>query len=881
MHTSPPSNPVFRFIPLFVLLSCVLLLLPAPACADDECEPHWVAGLFCPPGITGFVDVMAIWDDGTEQAVYVGGSFTIAGCANDVQNIAKWDGTSWSSLTGANGTGVNDVVRALQVFDDGSGPALYVGGNFTIAGGVAANRIARWSGTDWSALTTQGGNGVGGIQSARVQDLVVFDDGTGAALYAGGAFSTAGGVTVNNIAKWNGTSWLALAGSQGTGVSSTVNTLAVFDDGAGPALYTGGHFTFAGGIPVNRIARWDGTEWTSLTGSNGEGLTAVTFVPNVRDMVVFDDGKGAGLFVGGVFTTAGGTAANRIAKWDGSEWHSLSGPSGNGINEFVNALAVFDDGTGPVLYAGGMFSTAGGISVENIAAWNGSEWSTMPGVQDSSSDASISSLIQFDDASGSKLIVGGVFNTAGGEQCESVASWSGSQWTALVEPANKIGTTHEVHSFATYDDGSGPALFVGGPFTRAGGVDIFYGIAKWDGQTWSELNGPGPYSGLTRAADCLVVFDDGLGGGPALYAGGSFTLASGITANRIARWNGTTWSALEGPNGIGMSGIQIQVRVAALKVFDEGTGPALYAGGHFTTAGGVTVNHIARWNGTLWSALTGDGGIIGVNNAVEAIEVFDDGTGPALYVGGAFITAGGVTVNRIARWNGTTWSALSGPNGTGVTPFSVYALTTFDDGTGPALYAAGNFGTAGGASASRIARWDGTNWSSLGIPGENAIHNAIRALTVFDDGTGPALFACGAFYSIGNLNCSGVAKWNGFQWSGLSGPAGIGVSGTNDLFVRALAAFDDGSGLGLYVGGSFKSAGGIVSENIAKWQACPMASPPCPADVNGDGVLNFFDIQHFLAAFSSGNPAADFNGDGTLDFFDVQLFLGLFAAGCD
>ncbi len=54
----------------------------------------------------------------------------------------------------------------------------------------------------------------------------------------------------------------------------------------------------------------------------------------------------------------------------------------------------------------------------------------------------------------------------------------------------------------------------------------------------------------------------------------------------------------------------------------------------------------------------------------------------------------------------------------------------------------------------------------------------------------------------------------------------------------------------------------------------------CPADMNGDGQLNFFDVSDFLAAFSAMDPAADFTGDGLFNFFDVSAFLTAFAIGC-
>jgi len=87
-----------------------------------------------------------------------------------------------------------------------------------------------------------------------------------------------------------------------------------------------------------------------------------------------------------------------------------------------------------------------------------------------------------------------------------------------------------------------------------------------------------------------------------------------------------------------------------------------------------------------------------LDNEVLSMAVFDDGTGPNLYVGGYFEAANDVVVNGIARWDGETWSALSGPSGTGMGDHDneVFALAVFDDGLGPALYAGGYFQTAGG-----------------------------------------------------------------------------------------------------------------------------------------------------------------------------------------
>ncbi len=93
---------------------------------------------------------------------------------------------------------MNNDVEALTVFDDGAGPGLYAGGHFSTAGGALANGIAKWDGTTWTPL----GSGMNVSSSRAVTSLTVFDDGTGRALYAGGSFTTAGGIASRGIAKW-------------------------------------------------------------------------------------------------------------------------------------------------------------------------------------------------------------------------------------------------------------------------------------------------------------------------------------------------------------------------------------------------------------------------------------------------------------------------------------------------------------------------------------------------------------------------------------------------------------------------------------------------------------------------------------------------------
>ena len=55
---------------------------------------------------------------------------------------------------------------------------------------------------------------------------------------------------------------------------------------------------------------------------------------------------------------------------------------------------------------------------------------------------------------------------------------------------------------------------------------------------------------------------------------------------------------------------------------------------------------------------------------------------------------------------------------------------------------------------------------------------------------------------------------------------------------------------------------------------------PCPADLTGDGTLNFFDVSAFLKAFNANDPIADFDNNSRWNFFDVSAFLEAFASGC-
>jgi len=341
-------------------------------------------------------------------------------------------------------------------------------------------------------------------------------------------------------------------------------------------------------------------------------------------------------------------------------------------------------------------------------------------------------------------------------------------------------------------------------------------------------------SGANAQVLCLVVGPDG-----ALYAGGEFTSMGGVANTAyIAKWNGSAWSAL----GTGANGF-----VNSLAFGPDGV---LYAGGSFTSMGGVAnTSRIAKWNGSAWSALA-----TGMNGAVESLAMGVDGS---LYAGGTFTLADGVANTvRIAKWNGSAWSALS----TGISSGAVKALETGPDGV---LYVGGTFTSAGGVSGTAyIAKWNGSAWSAL----STGMNLYVRALIMGPDG---ALYAAGDFTSAGGVSTNYIAKWNGSAWSALS-------TGMN-LDVYALAFGLDGA---LYAGGAFTLAGGVSTNYIAKWNGSAWSRG---IDFTGSGtaiikaLAEFYDMRNVglsTTGTATTNGTTSVTNSGTLPAHPIVKFTG-------
>ena len=151
----------------------------------------------------------------------------------------------------------------------------------------------------------------------------------------------------------------------------------------------------------------------------------------------------------------------------------------------------------------------------------------------------------------------------------------------------------------------------------------------------------------------------------------------------------------------------------------------------------------------------------------------------------------------------------------------------------------------------------------------SSIGNPVLRVAAWMTGTGPDSMKI-EFSSNAGITYTLVDSITstGGQWAPLSYNIADYVT-LNNAFLMRVTVTDAGADTTV--------EGGIDAFKISS-EVCD--SSGCPADLTGDGNLDFFDISAFLAAFSSMDPAADFDGNGNFDFFDVSAFLAAFSAGC-
>lgn len=321
--------------------------------AEDTCDPEWEK--YDSPGETRFSSLgqglryyasgengnyfsastgycLAVWNG----FLIAGGSFNLAG-GTPVKHIAKWDGANWSPI----GAGFNYEVNSLTVFRG----ELYAAGFFDTAYGSGEMRyIAKWNGGNWET--------VGGGTNNVITTLKVINN----KLYAGGFFTSAGEISARGIAVWDGTEWQGM----GQGILGNVNAICEYNG----TIYAGGNFVYAGASTCNGITRWDGTNWLPV----GTGMQGGARIINTLEVYNNE------LYAGGSFIKMDVNFSYNLAKYNGVSWSSC-GTGAKGMTCITSQGNVTDmlvrNGE---LYITGQFTKLNGIEANKIGKFNGTNW---------------------------------------------------------------------------------------------------------------------------------------------------------------------------------------------------------------------------------------------------------------------------------------------------------------------------------------------------------------------------------------------------------------------------------------------------------------------------------------------------------------------------
>ena len=287
--------------------------------------------------------------------VWVAGSFTAAGLTSTASGLARWNGNEWSPAP--SDSAPCGSIRQFAKADNGD--LLAVTSCFS-SGGVAWRGTARFDGSTWSPV----GEGLdGSVQGVEV------DPETGDIYYTGN-FTASGDsppVVVNRIAQWDGAAWSSVGDGPDNGVSNSSSSFASIGSAAAHNgnVMVEGSFDRAGTIEVDDIALWDGIAWSQP----GQSLQNGDFSPFISQV----EGQGTSVFAAGVFNRSGMQSLRNIAEWDGTSWHPLQGPLGEGLDSTSMRLAARQD----FLYVGGFFTEAGGRPANRIARWDGADWQSL------------------------------------------------------------------------------------------------------------------------------------------------------------------------------------------------------------------------------------------------------------------------------------------------------------------------------------------------------------------------------------------------------------------------------------------------------------------------------------------------------------------------
>jgi hypothetical protein len=641
------------------------------------------------------------------------------------------------------------------------------------------------------------------LTSGAVRTMARLGDGS---LVIGGYFDSINGVPRSNIAKLRPDG--SLDPDWNPSADQSVASLAVGADGS---VYAGGSFSTIGGRTRGRLAK---------IAASGTGVVDAAWAPaadaEVAALAVDSHG---GVYVGGSFSSIGGTTRNGLAKVSGIGSGALDTSWNPAPTAGVNALAI---DAADALYVGGRFVAIGGQSRKYIAKLASS------GVADPLWNPAADGDVYTIFLDGDSVYVGGAFFNVGAATRNFVAKLS-SIGTGAADARWNATSNGYVYALAKGADG---AIYAGGMFSAIGGFsrNRLARLSPNTGgadTTW-DASGDDNVLALSANADgSLVVGGEFANLGAREHLGFALVDSSGETntGNIDAEIPGHANETVEQADGSLLVAGEFwkagqQVRTHLLRIKPDGTldpdwkpqangfvytlaqdvDGSVYIGGVFTTINGVARNRLARLSGSgtgaldaLWNP--------GADGPPMALVVLP-GTG--LFVGGSFQHVGGLTRSNIAKVSTTGAGAVDtawSPSMDSLGHIATMAL----DGSG-GLYVGGHFTFIGGATRSNVAKIATTGAGSADATWNPSANGDVTSLIL--DGAGNA-YAGGSFTTIGGRSRNYVAKLSA---SG-TGAASASWSAALDSFVYTLALDAHN---GLFAGGIFSHVGTTSRMHLAR-----------------------------------------------------------------
>lgn len=364
-----------------------------------------------------------------------GTSFVGRGTIGSANFMAKRDMYGrWGTLGQTSGTTIQNVPNASFADAAGVVDATYNNGTVAFCGsfgsiaGTVYNEIGLYFEQANLFGTLQGGT-LGTSGAGRPARAVVFAP--WGSLMIGGDFLKVGGTLSPGMGQWNVNGFGTLDGGKldtSLNLGTSVRTM-IFRGGT---LFMGGRTTLIAGSNSGSCFQW--------TNQNAFGTLGAGLVALLREITMGKDDK---LYVVGDITSAAGTTANNIARWDGA-WGTL-GTGGYGLGASSTGVSIETMPDGRIVWGGAFMNTDSG-SVNHIASWNGISNSGLGSGLFTSSNPTNTwvGALTADPITGD-LYAGGRFNTAGGNAVpDGFARWNSYAWLPMDVDFGGQGTVNVV-----------------------------------------------------------------------------------------------------------------------------------------------------------------------------------------------------------------------------------------------------------------------------------------------------------------------------------------------------------------------------------------------------------------------------------------------------